>query len=62
MHQMTMFDEEVPGFKSHWRSMGLVYHYCVNCGFIETSAEWSEYCPKCKSIMIMPPPKKGEEK
>ena len=56
MEQISLFDVEVKGIKSHWRWTGLYDKMCVNCGYIDNGEETPEFCPGCKSVMIQPQP------
>ena len=59
--QISMFDVETRGIKSHWRWTGLTFKKCVMCDYLDTGAETPASCPGCKAIMIQPEPTRGGE-
>lgn len=59
MKQISIFDSEVKGIKSHWRWTGLTYKMCVMCKYLDDGEETLRVCPGCKSFMIQPEPTRG---
>lgn len=61
MEQISLFDIEAKGLKSHWRWTGLFEKMCVMCKYLDDSEETLPFCPGCKAIMIQPEPKRFKD-
>lgn len=61
MEQISLFDIEVKGVKSHWRWTGLYDKMCVMCKYSDDSEEAPRFCPGCKAVMIQPEPKNYDD-
>ena len=54
--QLSIFDTEAKGIKSHWRWKGLHHKVCVMCNYLDDGETTPLFCPNCKALMVMPAP------